>query len=69
MLLQSAQDGEILVRGEMVMKGYFNQESLTKEVIEEPEEGQTYGWFHTGDIGIGSSCRVEEPIGPPSGII
>ena len=58
MLLQSAQDGEILIRGEMVMKGYFNQEALTKEVIEEPEEGQTYGWFHTGDIGIGSSCRV-----------
>ena len=32
----------------------------TDEVLEPPEGGgglADYGWFHTGDIGIGSSCR------------
>jgi long-chain acyl-CoA synthetase len=39
-----ADDGEILIKVENVMLGYWNQQEETEKVIKE-------GWLHTGDIG------------------
>ena len=43
--IRIAEDGEVLVRGPIVFKGYHNQPELTAETVE------SSGWIHTGDIG------------------
>jgi long-chain acyl-CoA synthetase len=39
-----AEDGEILLKGDNIFTGYYQNESLYKDIIND-------GWFHTGDLG------------------
>jgi long-chain acyl-CoA synthetase len=43
--IRLADDGEVLVRSKVTMKGYRNRPDLTREAID------AEGWLHTGDVG------------------
>lgn len=45
-----AEDGELLVRGELVMHGYWNNAEETARVLKDSGDG-TGAWLHTGDVG------------------
>jgi long-chain acyl-CoA synthetase len=61
-------EGEILIRGPVVMQGYYNDPGRTKEVLTQD------GWFHSGDLGAFDSDgylyikgRLKNMILGPSG--
>lgn len=53
-----AEDGEILVHGELVMHGYWHNEAETARTLQPDAEGKL--WLHTGDIGhIDAAGRIK----------
>jgi long-chain acyl-CoA synthetase len=66
--IKIADDGEILVRGDNVTRGYFNAPEETRTAFRD-------GWFHTGDVGDIDSAgqlrirgRKKEMIVTPEGL-
>ncbi len=58
-LVADGEAGEVVIRGYIVMKGYFNDEESTGNTIDKN------GWLHTGDIGYfdtNGNLRIEDRV-------
>jgi len=62
MEVRIAEDGEILVRGPSVMRGYLDDQAATSEAIVD-------GWFQTGDLGRWTSSGNLQIIGRKKEVI
>lgn len=56
-----AEDGEVLVRGDLVMTGYWNNPEATATALQTPP-GEDQPWLHTGDVGVieNGSLRITD---------
>ena len=52
--------GEVVMRGNNVMKGYFDDEAATAEAFRG-------GWFHSGDLGVDAPRRLHRAARPREG--
>jgi len=48
---RTAEDGELLVRGDLVMTGYWNNPEATAAALQ-PSDRPDRPWLHTGDVGV-----------------
>lgn len=58
-IVPDGETGEVVIRGYIVMKGYFNDPEATAKTIDE------HGWLHTGDIGrfdAGGNLVIEDRL-------
>ena len=59
--VSGGETGEIVARGDRLMKGYWGQESATAETIRN-------GWLFTGDLGYMDEGRLYIPCGKGEGL-
>jgi long-chain acyl-CoA synthetase len=56
-----AEDGEVLIQGDLVMTGYWGNPDATAAALK-PPPGETSAWLHTGDVGVieGGYLRIND---------